>query len=73
MWSATRAGSQCQNPAVKDKARCRMHGGAKGSGGPKGKLNGNYRHGTFTREAIEANRFCRAWIKSIRMRRLSLV
>ncbi len=25
--------------------RCRMHGGALGSGGPSGKLNGRYRHG----------------------------
>ena len=28
-----------------------MHGGA-GSGAPKGKRNGNYRHGTSTIEAI---------------------
>jgi hypothetical protein len=50
-----------------------MHGGAKGSGGPKGKLNGNYRNGAFTRAAIEANRLCRTWIMSIRVRRLSLM
>jgi hypothetical protein len=26
------------------KARCRMHGGAKGSGGPSGPRNGNFKH-----------------------------
>jgi hypothetical protein len=30
-----------------------MHGGARGSGGPKGQKNGRYRTGFFTCEAIE--------------------
>ena len=34
--SKTRRNSTCQSPAIKGKARCRMHGGAKGSGAPKG-------------------------------------
>jgi hypothetical protein len=29
-----------------------MHGGAPGSGGPKGQRNGNYKHGRYTAEAI---------------------
>ena len=29
-----------------------MHGGAPGSGGPKGRRNGNYKHGRYTAEAI---------------------
>jgi hypothetical protein len=29
-----------------------MHGGAASSGAPRGKLNGAYRTGQFTREAI---------------------
>lgn len=33
------------------KVRCRMHGGAKGSGAPKGSRNGRYRHGLRTQEA----------------------
>jgi hypothetical protein len=33
---------------VAGKTRCRMHGGAAGSGAPKGKRNGKYRHGGFT-------------------------
>jgi hypothetical protein len=27
--------------------RCRMHGGADGSGAPKGSKNGNYKHGQY--------------------------
>ena len=34
----TRRGTPCQSPAVAGKTRCRMHGGAAGSGAPKGKL-----------------------------------
>jgi hypothetical protein len=37
----TRRGTPCQSPAVAGKTRCRMHGGAAGSGAPKGKRNGN--------------------------------
>lgn len=44
----TRGGSPCQSPAVKGKARCRMHGGAKGTGAPAGERNGAYRHGLQT-------------------------
>ena len=33
---------------------CRMHGA--NGGAPTGKLNGNYRHGTRTKEAIQAAR-----------------
>jgi hypothetical protein len=47
----TRSGRPCQAPAVAGRARCRMHGGAKGSGGPRGKRNGNYKHGRYTAEA----------------------
>jgi hypothetical protein len=48
----TRGGSPCRSPAVKGKIRCRMHGGAKGSGGPEGPRNGNWRHGLRSRETI---------------------
>ncbi len=47
----TRAGHPCKQAAVRDRARCRMHGGAKGSGGPRGNRNGNFRHGAYTHEA----------------------
>jgi hypothetical protein len=50
----TRRGTPCRSPAVAGKVRCRMHGGAAGSGGPKGRRNGKYRHGGFTTGAIDA-------------------
>lgn len=45
----TRKGTPCQSPAVQGKRRCRMHGGAKGSGAPKGNQNA-LKHGLFTAE-----------------------
>jgi glucans biosynthesis protein len=32
-------GEPCRCPAVKGKSRCRLHGGAKGSGAPQGNIN----------------------------------
>ncbi len=54
----TRAGTPCMSPAVKGKKRCRMHGGAAGSGAPKGNKNA-LKHGHYTREAIEQRRALR--------------
>jgi hypothetical protein len=62
----TRAGNSCQSPRVKGKARCRMHGGAKGSGAPKGRANGRYRHGHFTCEAVQRRRALRTLIRDAR-------
>ena len=49
-----------------------MHGGAKGSGGPEGKANGNYRHGRYTREHVNSMQLFRAcaretrqWLKDV--------
>jgi len=47
----TRSGKPCMSPAVSGKKRCRMHGGAEGSGAPRGNKNA-LKHGQFTREAI---------------------
>jgi len=41
----------CRSPAVRGKKRCRMHGGAPGSGAPRANQNAR-QHGLFTREAI---------------------
>jgi hypothetical protein len=43
-----------------------MHGGAKGSGGPLGDRNGNFKHGIYTREAKGTRRVMRATIREIR-------
>ncbi|WP_432423325.1 HGGxSTG domain-containing protein [Sphingomonas lycopersici] len=54
----TRSGSPCQAPAVRGKKRCRMHGGAKGSGAPKGNRNA-LKHGARSREMIELAKLLR--------------
>ena len=48
----TRAGCFCRAPAVSGKRRCRMHGGAAGSGAPKGNRNA-LKHGLYTREMLK--------------------
>ena len=60
----TRRGTPCQSPAVTGKTRCRMHGGAAGSGAPKGERNGNWRHGRFTCEAIAECQAARDLLRS---------
>ena len=62
----TRAGKPCRSPSVAGKRRCRMHGGAKGSGGPKGARNGNYKHGRYTADAIASRRWLREKIREVR-------
>jgi uncharacterized protein YjcR len=51
----TRSGGTCRSPAMHGKPRCRMHGGARGSGAPKANQNAR-KHGLFTRDAIEERR-----------------
>jgi uncharacterized protein YjcR len=48
----TRAGTPCKSPAVSGKKRCRMHGGAKGSGAPIGNNNA-LKHGMYTRDSLK--------------------
>ena len=47
----TRKGTPCQAPAVAGKARCRMHGGAHGSGPPRGNKNA-LKSGLYTAESL---------------------
>jgi len=58
----TRKGTPCQAPAVAGRNRCRMHGGAKGSGAPKGNKNA-LKHGMYTAEEIAARKKLRALMK----------
>jgi glucans biosynthesis protein len=58
----TRAGTSCRSPAVHGKKRCRMHGGAPGSGAPKGNRNA-FKHGRYTKAAIAERRQVRALIR----------
>jgi hypothetical protein len=43
-----------------------MHGGAPGAGGPRGERNGNYKHGLWTREAVEMRGTMRARMRAVR-------
>jgi hypothetical protein len=48
----------CATGPEPGKRRCRLHGGAPGSGAPKGNQNA-FKHGLFTREEL-------AWLKTVR-------
>ncbi len=60
----TRKGASCQSPAVSGKARCRMHGGARGSGAPIGNTNA-LKHGMYTKAALEEQKTLRSWIREM--------
>ncbi len=49
MLESPRCGTSCRAPAVHGKRRCRMHGGALGSGAPLGNHNA-FKHGLYTKE-----------------------
>ena len=53
--AATRCGDTCRAPAVAGKRRCRMHGGAPGSGAPQRNRNAR-KNGLFTRKAMAERR-----------------
>ena len=61
----TRNGAECRSPAVSGKARCRMHGGARGSGAPRGNQNA-LKHGGYTRDAVDKRREVNALLRSVR-------
>ena len=61
----TRSGKTCMSPAVSGKSRCRMHGGAAGSGAPRGNKNA-LKHGRFTREAFAERRLVRSLLQESR-------
>jgi hypothetical protein len=49
-----------------EKGRCRLHGGANGSGGPPGERNGQYRHGDRAKAAIAEQRKASALLNMLR-------
>jgi hypothetical protein len=61
----TRCGDACRAPAVHGKKRCRMHGGAAGSGAPRANRNAR-KHGLFSRDAIEEQRQIQALLGEAR-------
>ena len=56
----TRAGGRCRQPAMKN-GRCRLHGGKSLSG----KQHGRYKHGRYTREAIEERRQLNSLLREV--------
>jgi uncharacterized protein YjcR len=60
-----RSGCSRRSPAVHGKKRCRMHGGAQGSGAPKANRNAR-KHGLFTRDAIAERRQIQALLSEAR-------
>jgi len=59
----TRRGTECQSPAVRGKRRCRMHGGAKGSGAQLGNRNA-WKHGQRSAGVQAELRKMRAMVKA---------
>ena len=55
-------GNPCRCPAVRSKSRCRIHGGAKGSGAQRGNTNA-LKHGKTTAKAKELRETIRQLIK----------
>ena len=62
----TRSGAPCKSAPVTGRRRCRMHGGADGSGAPKGERNGNYKHGRYTAEVAATRRWLREATHTLR-------
>ena len=61
----TRKGTPCQSPAVHGKNRCRMHGGAKGSGAQKGNQNA-FKDGWHSTKAIAERRKLKEMIHALK-------
>lgn len=61
----TRKGTPCKSPAVYGRKRCRMHGGADGSGAPKGNVNA-LKNGFYTAEAIAERKRIRRALKEMK-------
>ena len=62
----TRLGAPCKSAPVTGRRRCRMHGGAHGSGAPRGSKNGNYKHGQYTEEVQATRRWLREATRLVR-------
>ena len=60
-----RSGGACRSPVVHCRKRCRMHGGAPGSGAPRANQNAR-KHGLFTRDAIAERRQIQALLGETR-------
>ena len=55
----------CRAPAMKGRSRCRIHGGAAGSGGPPGNRSA-FKHGRRSKVAIQAGKATVALLRTAR-------
>ncbi len=62
--TSKRTRERCRAPAVKGWSVCRFHGA--GGGAPKGKRNGSYKHGLYTKEAIAERRAMTGHMRQVR-------
>lgn len=62
----TRSGAACMAPAAHGKGRCRMHGGALGSGAPLGNRNA-WKHGFWSGVSGEERQGLRALLREAKM------
>lgn len=62
--TSKRTGNQCGLPAEHGKRVCKFHGAR--AGAPCGKAHGRYKHGHYTKEAIEQRRAFSALMRSFR-------
>ena len=60
----TRRGTPCKAPAMRGRTRCRMHGGPS-PGAPLGNRHA-WKHGRYSREAIERRREVAALVREMR-------
>ena len=60
----TRAGTECQSPAVHGKRRCRMHGGTN-PGAPIGNRNAR-KHGAYSAKTMAAARYLKMIARIVR-------
>lgn len=60
----TRAGTECQSPAVRGRNRCRMHGGTN-LGAPIGNRNAR-KHGGYSAKTMAAARYLRMMARLVR-------
>lgn len=58
----TRSGTPCKSHPTSGKRRCRMHGGATGTGAPKGNANA-LKHGLYTASMKQKRKEVRALLK----------
>jgi hypothetical protein len=60
----TRLSKPCKSPAVRGKRRCRMHGGAPGSGAPRGNQNARSSIASSRAKPLRNVDACRTWCVS---------